>query len=93
MQVDVEEVTTVAEWFHGQWRQLLARAGGRVSLCFSNKFTAQYVLRCVFTTLVDLNESLCVLVSRLWANPPFRNKLVSKEVIAHEIQAKYIPTF
>eukprot|EP01061_Rhynchopus_euleeides_P016904 TRINITY_DN28249_c0_g1_i1.p1 TRINITY_DN28249_c0_g1~~TRINITY_DN28249_c0_g1_i1.p1 ORF type:complete len:692 (+),score=230.70 TRINITY_DN28249_c0_g1_i1:290-2077(+) len=91
--VDGNEVASVVNWFHGQWPQLLARAAGRVGVCFTNQFTAQYVLRCVFAKLIEYNEQLRALVFKLWSEPPCRTKLVSKEVIVHEVTSKYMPSF
>ena len=80
-----QSVTT----FYETWQPAFGSLFNLVGKYFQKSPAGRHVIRQVFTQILEINNSLRNVVLSVWENPPCRSKLISNEVLRHEITTKY----
>eukprot|EP01059_Diplonema_ambulator_P032289 TRINITY_DN6273_c0_g1_i1.p1 TRINITY_DN6273_c0_g1~~TRINITY_DN6273_c0_g1_i1.p1 ORF type:complete len:889 (+),score=245.62 TRINITY_DN6273_c0_g1_i1:40-2667(+) len=88
MVIDADAITTAVNTFHAEWEATFDSIATMAAQYFRKPFASQYVLKAMFTKVLEMNESLKHVVHNMWPNPLCGPKLISKEVIKHHVLTK-----
>eukprot|EP01060_Flectonema_neradi_P040196 TRINITY_DN906_c5_g1_i1.p1 TRINITY_DN906_c5_g1~~TRINITY_DN906_c5_g1_i1.p1 ORF type:complete len:894 (+),score=165.28 TRINITY_DN906_c5_g1_i1:171-2684(+) len=91
--VATTSISQAVETFHDTWRSIFSTLSVLTSKYFQKLCAGQHVLCHVFTKVLEINDSLRSVTMNVWDNPPCASKLVSNEVLKHEITTKYLKNF